>query len=518
MLGQPISMLVPQVVGLRLDGELPEGATATDLVLTIAELLREPRRRRQVRRVLRPGRRERPAREPGDDRQHVARVRLDGDDLPDRRRDASLPAPSPAARRAASRLVEAYAKEQGLWHDPTAEPVVLRDARARPVDGRAEPRRPGAAPGPGPARPGQADVRRGARAGRSPAERRRRERRAPRTPRRPSSSRTGPSFELDHGHVVIAAITSCTNTSNPQVMLAAGLLAKQAVERGLSVKPWVKTSLAPGSRVVMDYYERAGLTPYLEKLGFGLVGFGCTTCIGNSGPLAPEISAAIDEHGLACVAVLSGNRNFEGRIHPDVRMNYLASPPLVVAYALAGTMDIDLLQRAARRPDADGEPVFLARHVADARRGRRRRAQQAVQRRDVPRRATPTSSTGDERWQLTRGRRRGRATRGTTRRPTSAGRRSSTACGAEPGAAHRRRRRPGARRPRRQRDDRPHLAGGIDQADEPGRRLAPAPTASSRGRLQLLRRPPRQPRGDDPRHLRQHPHPQPPRARAPRAG
>jgi aconitate hydratase len=168
----------------------------------------------------------------------------------------------------------------------------------------------------------------------------------------------GRSFELDHGHVAIAAITSCTNTSNPQVMVAAGLVAKKAVERGLTTKPWVKTSLAPGSRVVMDYYERAGLIPYLDKLGFNLVGFGCTTCIGNSGPLPPEISQAVNDNGLAVVAVLSGNRNFEGRINGDVRMNYLASPPLVVAYALAGTMDVDLTTEPLGT-GADGEPVFL---------------------------------------------------------------------------------------------------------------------------------------------------------------
>ena len=168
----------------------------------------------------------------------------------------------------------------------------------------------------------------------------------------------GTEFELDHGHVVIAAITSCTNTSNPSVMVAAGLLAKNAVERGLGSKPWVKTTLAPGSKVVMDYYERAGLTPYLEQLGFDLVGFGCTTCIGNSGPLLPEISAAVDEGDLAVVSVLSGNRNFEGRINPDVRMNYLASPPLVVAYALAGTMDADLVGEPIGS-GSDGEPVYL---------------------------------------------------------------------------------------------------------------------------------------------------------------
>jgi aconitate hydratase len=165
--------------------------------------------------------------------------------------------------------------------------------------------------------------------------------------------------EVDHGHVAIAAITSCTNTSNPQVMVAAGLVARRAVERGLSRKPWVKTSLAPGSKVVIDYLERSGLLTDLEKLGFGLVGFGCTTCIGNSGPLPPPMAAAAEEHGLALVSVLSGNRNFEGRINSDVRMNYLASPPLVVAYALAGTMDIDLTTEPLGS-DADGRPVTLA--------------------------------------------------------------------------------------------------------------------------------------------------------------
>ncbi len=169
----------------------------------------------------------------------------------------------------------------------------------------------------------------------------------------------GTQFELDHGAVAIAAITSCTNTSNPSVMIAAALVAKAAVERGLQRKPWVKTTLAPGSKVVMDYYDRAGLTPYLDKLGFNLVGYGCTTCIGNSGPLIPEVSAAVNEHDLAVTSVLSGNRNFEGRINPDVKMNYLASPPLVVAYALAGTMDIDITSEPLGA-DTDGQPVFLS--------------------------------------------------------------------------------------------------------------------------------------------------------------
>src|SRR5690606_21368267 len=168
----------------------------------------------------------------------------------------------------------------------------------------------------------------------------------------------GTQCKIDHGAVVIAAITSCTNTSNPTVMIAAALLAKKALELGLSRKPWVKTSLAPGSRVVTDYYDRAGLTPYLEALGFNLVGYGCTTCIGNSGPLIPEVSQAVGEHDLTVVSVLSGNRNFEGRIHAEVKMNYLMSPPLVVAYALAGTMDIDLFNDALGQ-DKDGQDVFL---------------------------------------------------------------------------------------------------------------------------------------------------------------
>ena len=169
----------------------------------------------------------------------------------------------------------------------------------------------------------------------------------------------GGAFDLDHGAVVIAAITSCTNTSNPTVMIGAALVAKKAVERGLNRKPWVKTTLAPGSKVVSDYYDRSGLTPYLDKLGFNLVGYGCTTCIGNSGPLIPEVSAAVQENDLAVVSVLSGNRNFEGRINPDVKMNYLASPPLVVAYALAGTMDIDLMNDSLGT-DEQGNDVRLA--------------------------------------------------------------------------------------------------------------------------------------------------------------
>jgi aconitate hydratase len=317
-------------------------------------------------------------------------------------------------------LVEAYAKEQGLWHDPERDPVYSETVELdlstvepslagprRPQDrvslsaakrgfraalaemlGQdgpgAEKARPRVAPAAGPAAlaagwqsasngrltgideasaesfpASDPPAQTGAAGARPEADQ------APvgttdDLPERPQASVEveGADFTLDHGHVVIAAITSCTNTSNPSVMLAAGLLARNAVERGLAAKPWVKTSLAPGSKVVMDYYERAGLIPYLEKLGFHLVGYGCTTCIGNSGPLREELSQAIEENDLVVASVLSGNRNFEGRINPDCRMNYLASPPLVVAYALAGSMDVDLLQEPLGT-GSDGQPVYL---------------------------------------------------------------------------------------------------------------------------------------------------------------
>ena len=385
MLGQPISMLIPRVVGFRLTGELPSGATATDLVLTITQLLRRhgvvgkfvefygdgvgtvPLANRATIGNMSP--------EFGStcaifpiDRQTVDYLELTG---------------RPAEQVA---LVEAYAKEQGLWHDPAAEPryseqltldlstvvpslagpkrpqdrVALTDAKEsfrealgnyvqldrldedvadtfpasdpftadRENGGAGQPGAPAAASTSRPSNPAQVTL------------------------------EDGTQTLVDHGSVVIAAITSCTNTSNPSVMVGAALLAKKAVEAGLTAKPWVKTTLAPGSKVVMDYYERAGLVPYLDKLGFNLVGYGCTTCIGNSGPLPEAISAAVDENDLAVVSVLSGNRNFEGRINPDVKMNYLASPPLVVAYALAGTMDFDMEHEPlGRRPD--GTPVHL---------------------------------------------------------------------------------------------------------------------------------------------------------------
>ena len=257
---------------------------------------------------------------------------------------------------------------------------------------------------------------------------------APRSPTARTSSAPvtladGTETELDHGHVVIAAITSCTNTSNPSVMLGAGILARNAVQKGLKVKPWVKTSLAPGSKVVTEYLERAGLDEYLDELGFNLVGYGCTTCIGNSGPLPEEISDVVGAEDLAVVSVLSGNRNFEGRINPDVKMNYLASPPLCVAYALAGTMDIDLYDEPLGE-DSDGEPVFLkdiwpdAHEVAET-------VEEAVQS-DMFRKSYGEVFDGDERWNSLEVPDRRRFRLGRAIRPTCAGRRSSRTCRASP--------------------------------------------------------------------------------------
>jgi len=371
MLGQPISMLIPKVVGFKLTGELPSGATATDLVLTITELLRRhgvvgkfvefygdgvaavPVANRATIGNMSPEFGSTCAIFPIDD-ETLTYLRLTG-------RSADQVG-----------LVQAYAKAQGLWHEPgenTRYSQRLELNLGTVVPSLAGPKRPQD-------RVALADAKNGFRealgafvhapsldngvAATFPAS----------DPvsgglnERPSNPaqvtlEDGTQTSVDHGSVVIAAITSCTNTSNPFVMVGAALLARNAVNAGLARKPWVKTTLAPGSKVVMDYYEKAGLTPYLEKLGFNLVGYGCTTCIGNSGPLPEAISAAVAENDLAVVSVLSGNRNFEGRINPDVKMNYLASPPLVVAYALAGTMDLDLVTEPLGT-GADGKPVFLA--------------------------------------------------------------------------------------------------------------------------------------------------------------
>lgn len=346
MLGQPVSMLIPRVVGFKLTGELAEGVTATDLVLTITEQLRNhgvvgkfvefygdgvgavPLANRATIGNMSPEYGSTVAIFP------IDAATLDYLRLTGRSEDHIS-------------LVEAYSKVQGLWLDPQYE---ARYSEYLELDlGTVEPSIAG------PKRPqdrvrladAQPEFIRSL-AGYTDS---------PSVPSKVVMA-DGTEFTLDNGSVVIAAITSCTNTSNPSVMVAAALVAKKAVERGLTRRPWVKTTLAPGSQVVTDYYNRSGLTPYLDKMGFDLVGYGCTTCIGNSGPLQEEISAAISEHGLNAVAVLSGNRNFEGRINPDVTMNYLASPPLVVAYAIAGTMNIDLLNDPLAI-DPSGEPVYL---------------------------------------------------------------------------------------------------------------------------------------------------------------
>jgi aconitate hydratase len=395
MLGQPMSMLIPQVLGFRLHGQLPEGATATDLVLTVTEILRQrgvvgkfvefygagvaalPIADRATIGNMSP--------EFGStcaifpiDTETINYMRLSG------RSDDQLA------------LVEAYAKEQGLWLDEGSEEPTFSDTieldLGTVVPSLAGPKRPQdrvslsdaqsafrsalkayvpsdgaqrdaqdeavaesypASDPPANGSPGHSEAPTGSQG--APAQVA-----SPLSAASASAKVTlaGETFELTHGHVVIAAITSCTNTSNPSVMVASGILARNALARGLRSKPWVKTSLAPGSKVVTEYLDRAGLTEPLEQLGFNLVGYGCTTCIGNSGPLPDEISQAVNDADLAVVSVLSGNRNFEGRINPDVKMNYLASPPLCVAYALAGTMDIDIVEDPLGQ-DEQGQDVYL---------------------------------------------------------------------------------------------------------------------------------------------------------------
>ena len=343
MLGQPVSMLIPRVVGFKLTGDIPTGATATDVVLTITEMLRKhgvvgkfvefygsgvskvPLANRATIGNMSPEFGSTVAIFPIDE------VTLDYLRITGRSDDEVA-------------LVEAYTKAQGLWHNPAIEPTFseyLELDLGTVVPSIA-----------GPKRPQDRIELSGSKASFEKDLKNYTDNSSKPTPV------SGRDYEIDHGAVAIASITSCTNTSNPSVMLAAGILAKKAVEKGLKAKPWVKTSLAPGSKVVTEYYEKAGLTGYLDQLGFNLVGYGCTTCIGNSGPLDEEISSAINESDLAVTAVLSGNRNFEGRINPDVKMNYLASPPLVIAYSLAGTMDFDF-EADALGTDASGQEVFL---------------------------------------------------------------------------------------------------------------------------------------------------------------
>jgi aconitate hydratase len=436
MLGQPMSMLIPQVIGFKLHGELPEGATATDLVLTVTELLRKKGVVGKFVEFFGPGVTSLPLA----DRATIGNMSPEFGST-----CAIFPIDAETLRYMAFSgrpkelidLVEAYAKEQGLWHDEHAEEPTFSDIVELDLStvepSLAGPKRPqdrialsgakegfrsslgellgedqvqevahghdeaiaetfpasdppaNGAPGhePDPHEPASAPA---VAAGTVIAE------------RSASSVKVemdGETFDVDHGHVVIAAITSCTNTSNPSVMLAAGLLARNAVARGLTRAPWVKTSLAPGSKVVTEYYERAGLTGDLEALGFNLVGYGCTTCIGNSGPLPDEISKAVNDGNLAVTSVLSGNRNFEGRINPDVKMNYLASPPLVVAYAIAGTMDIDLINEPLGR-DSDGGEVYL-KDIWPSTAEIARTVEEAVQS-DMFRKSYGEVFEGDENW------------------------------------------------------------------------------------------------------------------------
>ncbi|MGZ5357864.1 MAG: aconitate hydratase AcnA, partial [Solirubrobacterales bacterium] len=394
MLGQPISMLLPQVLGFKLTGELPEGATATDLVLTVTEMLRERGVVAKFVEFFGPGLENLPLA----DRATIGNMSPEFGST-----CAIFPVDAETLRyleftgrpTEQIELVDAYTREQGLFHEPGSEDAtyteVLELDLGDVVPSIAGPKRPQDRIPLSNAKPAfleaiqEWDPEAGAQLGNDrdeaieesfpasdpPAEDRDDERGRPSRAGATATEtkvltgdavtvqlESGESVELDHGHVVIAAITSCTNTSNPSVMLGAGLVAKKAVEKGLRRQPWVKTSLAPGSTVVTEYLEKSGLDKYLDKLQFNLVGYGCTTCIGNSGPLPEEISQAVNEKDLVVCSVLSGNRNFEGRINPDTRANYLASPPLVVAYALAGRMDIDLENDPIGR-DSDDEPVYL---------------------------------------------------------------------------------------------------------------------------------------------------------------
>ncbi len=409
MLGQPMSMLIPQVIGFKLDGELPEGATATDLVLTVTEMLRKHGVVGKFVEFFGSGL----ARLPLADRATIGNMSPEFGST-----CAIFPIDAETLRylefsgrpQDQIELVEAYARANGLWHDERSEqPTYTDELRldlSTVVPSIAGPRRPQdrvplsaskqmfeqAVENYLPQEAEEDDALSDSFPASDPV--------ATHTNGGVSAKAKltladGTETELDNGHVVIAAITSCTNTSNPSVMLGAGLLARNAVQRGLKVKPWVKTSLAPGSKVVTEYLDRAGLTEYLDDLGFNLVGYGCTTCIGNSGPLPPEVSKVVNDADLAVVSVLSGNRNFEGRINPDVKMNYLASPPLCVAYGIAGTMDIDLYSEPLG-DDRHGESVYLkdiwpsSAEIAAV-------VQEAVQS-DMFRKSYSEVFDGDERW------------------------------------------------------------------------------------------------------------------------
>ena len=487
MLGQPISMLIPEVVGFELTGRMPEGATATDLVLRVVEMLRAKGVVGKFVEFHGPG--------------------LDALALADRATIANM-APEYGATcgffpvdgetlnylRFTGReeeqvaLVEAYAKAQGLWREAGMAAPVFSDTLSLDLSS-VEPALAG------PKRPQDRVALSGVPASFEQAVAEIGGGRAQQV--------EGADYAIEPGHVVIAAITSCTNTSNPSVLVAAGLLARNALERGLKVKPWVKTSLAPGSQVVTDYLEAAGLQEPLDALGFNLVGYGCTTCIGNSGPLAEPIAEAVEAGDITVGAVLSGNRNFEGRVHAQVKANYLASPPLVVAYALAGSLTVDLARepaRAGRRRQSRLSPRHLAGRRTDSRDPRERALAGHVPRplRQCVRRAG-----------------------GMARNPRAGGRdlpleRRLHLCppralfpghGARTRAGLRHLRGEGPAFARGQHHHRPHLARRRDQARRPGGRLSDRPPGAAGG-VQLLRRPARQSRSDDARHLRQYPHPQ----------
>ncbi len=354
MLGQPVTMLIPQVIGVRLTGRLAPGATATDLVLTITELLRKRGVVDKFVEYFGDGL----ANLPLADRATIANM------APEYGSTCGIfPIDEETVRylelsgrpRERIELVKAYAQHQGFWRRAGAAQAKYTDVLELDL-GSVEPSLAG------PRRPQDRVPLKSAQSIYRTQAQKSAEERTARTPQAKGTAQAsldGKHFELKDGAVLIAAITSCTNTSNPSVMLGAGLLARKARQRGLSAQPWVKTSLAPGSRVVTDYFRKAGVLADLAAVGFELVGYGCTTCIGNSGPLKPEISAAVKAGDITACSVLSGNRNFEGRVHPEVRMNFLASPPLVVAYALAGTLDIDL-SKDALGTDSAGQPVYLA--------------------------------------------------------------------------------------------------------------------------------------------------------------
>ena len=532
MLGQPVSMLIPRVVGFKLTGEIQPGVTATDVVLTVTEMLRKhgvvgkfvefygagvagvPLANRATLGNMSPEFGSTAAIFPIDE-VTIDYLRMTG------RPEDQL------------ELVEAYAKAQGMWHDPQREPafseyleldlsdvvpsiagpkrpqdrIALSDAKSAfrkdihnyveqhmpPVhtklDEAVEESFPASDPGALSFADDAVDV---VSASNGADDR-------PSKPVTVRSEERG-EFVLDHGAVAVAAITSCTNTSNPSVMLGAALLARNAVEMGLASKPWVKTSMAPGSQVVSDYYDKAGLWPYLEKLGFFLVGYGCTTCIGNTGPLPEEISKAINDNDLSVTAVLSGNRNFEGRIHPDVKMNYLASPPLVIAYALAGTMDFDF-ETEPLGTDKEGKEVYL-RDIWPSQEEISDTIASAISQEMFIKNYADVFK-GDERWRNLP------TPHGNTFdwNPKSTYVRKPPyfdGMPAEPEPVERHHRRPGAGAAGRFGDHRPHLACGQYQGGHPGRAVPRRARRRAQG-LQLLRVAARQPRGDDPRHLRQHP-------------